>query len=600
MLDFNNAPSFRENKNDNFDAKTELLSRIESVIHYLLPNAIKNATDYRVGSVEGEAGNSLSIAHTGDAAGQWVDHATGDCGDIVELWAIKHGIDCKSDYPKLLENIKGWCGTPVANTQPPPPKKAQPLMPQQSWDYLDIHGNKIITVTRLIDENGKKTYRPFNHLARSIGLPKENRPLYNLIGIHNKPNDTIIIVEGEKCAQALIDQGYVATTICSGGNMGAASKTDWRAIENRNVLIWADNDEAGKKYADSLYHFLIDKTNSIGLVALPDGIGDKWDAYDAIQDGWDIGKILSQSNDAPLPFNAINIFDLGNDDTKVPDDIIEPRILTPSGMLVIAGAPKVGKSDFVLHLLTAAASGGDFLGMKTPYGQRRKIFYLQLELEHPYLVERIKKMDIDYDTLQSMKDNLFITARLKDKDGKALHIRLDDEGAQLIKQVISATFTNQPPDIIVIDPIRNIFFGGGKDGNDERSNEAMMLFLERVVSMRDSINPLAGVILVHHTRKISKREMAENPFSAISGASALEGYMTSGIVLYKESEVKDRIITISHSMRYGYQPNKYVTRENKNWRMMTTDEAQAAMDDKKGTNRVTMNWVQYGRLKGKF
>jgi hypothetical protein len=34
----------------------------------------------------------------------------------------------------------------------------------------------------------------------------------------------------------------------------------------------------------------------------------------------------------------------------MPDDLIGPRLLTPSGMLVLGGAPKVGKSDFLINL----------------------------------------------------------------------------------------------------------------------------------------------------------------------------------------------------------------------------------------------------------
>lgn len=63
-----------------------------------------------------------------------------------------------------------------------------------------------------------------------------------------KDADTIFIVEGEKCAKAVTDHGYVATTLDS----GAHSKWDdeyLQHFEGKEVIILPDNDEPGLKYA---------------------------------------------------------------------------------------------------------------------------------------------------------------------------------------------------------------------------------------------------------------------------------------------------------------------------------------------------------------
>jgi RecA-family ATPase len=55
----------------------------------------------------------------------------------------------------------------------------------------------------------------------------------------------------------------------------------------------------------------------------------------------------------------------------------------------------------------------------------------------------------------------------------------------------------------VIDPIRNVF-DGGPEGNSENDNNAMLFFLrERVEKLCDAVNPAAGIILAHHTKKLS-------------------------------------------------------------------------------------------------
>ena len=53
-----------------------------------------------------------------------------------------------------------------------------------------------------------------------------------------------------------------------------------------------------------------------------------------------------------------------DDDSPLPPDLVAPRVLTPAGMLVFGGAPKVGKSDFLLSWLTHMAAGATFLGLE--------------------------------------------------------------------------------------------------------------------------------------------------------------------------------------------------------------------------------------------
>jgi RecA-family ATPase len=65
----------------------------------------------------------------------------------------------------------------------------------------------------------------------------------------------------------------------------------------------------------------------------------------------------------------------------------------------------------------------------------------------------------------------------------------------------------------------------------------MMFFLkDRVEVLRDHVNPDCGVILVHHTKKLSKHQVKEDPFLALSGASALRGFYTTGLILHRPEE----------------------------------------------------------------
>ena len=59
--------------------------------------------------------------------------------------------------------------------------------------------------------------------------------------------DRIVVVEGEKCADAARSIGLTVTT--SAGGALAAAKADWRPLAGKDVWIIPDNDPAGRKYA---------------------------------------------------------------------------------------------------------------------------------------------------------------------------------------------------------------------------------------------------------------------------------------------------------------------------------------------------------------
>ena len=113
---------------------------------------------------------------------------------------------------------------------------------------------------------------------------------------------------------------------------------------------------------------------------------------------------------------------------------------------------------------------------------------------------------------------------------------LDEAGLAHCIAMVKAQFGGEPPEIICIDPIRNLF-DGGPDGAGENDNTAMLFFLQqRVEALRDAVAPDAGLILCHHTKKLSKAQLKEDPFMALSGASALRSFYTSGIIMFRPDE----------------------------------------------------------------
>ncbi|MDA9163539.1 helicase RepA family protein [Rickettsiaceae bacterium] len=238
----------------------------------------------------------------------------------------------------------------------------------------------------------------------------------------------------------------------------------------------------------------------------------------------------------------INSYSLGTylkDNTVLPEDIIAPRILTPGGMFVFGGAPKVGKSDFLLSLFTNMAAGKEFLGFTPP--RPLKIFYFQAEIGYHYLRERLQNMQLSDDVVKLAEDNLHITPNTR--------LMLNEQTVGSLAKHILSVFP-EGIDIIAVDPIRNVF-DGGRDGATENENDAMLFFLQqRIEALRDAINPDAGIVLVHHTKKLSQKQFDEEPFAAFSGASSLRSYYTSGAIL-RRSEVNSAECELFFELRNG-------------------------------------------------
>jgi putative DNA primase/helicase len=545
--DFNTAPPQRSDDDRRpetsvDDLKDRLLGNLRGVLSYLLPAGVFRQGKFTVGDVQGNRGDSLTVELSGPKAGMWHDFATGQGGDIISLWGAVAGRESRSDFLALLSDIRHWLGEPryePASPQAEPAAKVgqvDELGPVTAkWDYQDGNGNLLACVYRY-DPPGGKQFRPWDVLARKMKAPNP-RPLYNQPGI--KSAGEVILVEGEKAAEALIGQGICATTAMNGAS-APVEKTDWSPLSGKRVLIWPDKDAPGWRYAEAAAQAVLNAGAVLVAILLPpDGKPEKWDAADAVAEDMDVAAFIAKAErqSVSLPQPEARAFSLGhmlNDTSPMPDDIIAPRVLTPSGLLVFGGAPKVGKSDFLLSWLVHMAAGVEFLSFKPP--RTLRVFYLQAEIQYHYLRERIRQINLPSGVISDAHDNLVITPQLK--------LILNAAGVATVTALITKHFPDGL-DIIVIDPIRNVF-DGGEAGPSENDNNAMLFFLrDRVEELRDAVDPNAGIILVHHTRKLSKKQVDEDPFQALSGAGSLRGYYSSGMILFRpdESLPERRLIT---------------------------------------------------------
>lgn len=155
--------------------------------------------------------------------------------------------------------------------------------PQALHEYTDRDGKPLHWRIRLKNPTtGDKWIRPMklNGEGYTLGEPEypDGKPLYRLHDLATRPDDPVIVCEGEWCADALAKAGALATT---SGAADSAGKTNWRPLAGRIVTIWPDNDEAGRRYADAVADALRAlgcTVRVINVAAL--NIGPKADAVD--------------------------------------------------------------------------------------------------------------------------------------------------------------------------------------------------------------------------------------------------------------------------------------------------------------------------------
>lgn len=376
-IDFNQAS--RNPQLEDAEARVnrvrETLKRdVRAVVKYLFPKATFTSHEARIGDVYGTKGASLSIVlkpHVN--AGLWVDHATnGDQGDIFALWAAARGLH---DFNEVLKETEAWIGgetTPGLKKHEAKVKKQKlekdpELKKQQEaeYTYYDVYGSKVCTVYRyaLIGEDGeptgKKTFSIYRYSDKKWAAPPV-RPLYRLPDIINLTD--VVLVEGEKCADALAAHGIDATT-ASGGSNTLIDKTDWTPLAGKRVYLWPDHDEPGHDYMERIGDYLESIGCEVFHIPIPDDAEEGWDAADAIEEGYDIIKLIREA----LPEDAQDrILSEWWDDIsyeyegEVMEDIL-PRI----GLATLFGPSTGGKSFIVLDLVYRIAMGELIFGKET-------------------------------------------------------------------------------------------------------------------------------------------------------------------------------------------------------------------------------------------
>lgn len=155
------------------------------------------------------------------------------------------------------------------------------------WDYYDTSGRHVARVCRWETTSGKEI-RPLTlQSGRWVWKHFEaDRPLYRLRALLTEPSKRVLLVEGEKTADAAhkyFGTEFIVTTWSGGAK--ATSRTNFTPLAGRDVTLMPDNDDAGRKAMNDVAAILQAQGCAVRLVDLSGmDLGDGWDIADALQD----------------------------------------------------------------------------------------------------------------------------------------------------------------------------------------------------------------------------------------------------------------------------------------------------------------------------
>lgn len=317
--------------------RADLLSRAFELVPAWLPNGTQAGDEWQVGSVHGEAGKSFKVNMR---TGEWKDFASPQPGgkDLIGLYAAVRHLSYRDAIRALrsmatiglpaavvsvpvevglkMEVRASW---PVPPSAPPPPLSDRQLRGSPkagrlvgTWTYRDSSGVPIGHILRFdfTDPEGslKKHIRPLHYFEGGAGwLLKghghDHDPIYGLDRLAANPAKPVLLVEGEKTADAAaaVFPDHVAISWMGGANR--AGKVDWAPLNGRTVIYWPDADHAGEESVDTVCERMTSiGCESLAVVRPPFSLPRGWDLADEPPEGFD--RLAALSSAEPIDLSA--------------------------------------------------------------------------------------------------------------------------------------------------------------------------------------------------------------------------------------------------------------------------------------------------------
>ncbi|MEJ7746324.1 MAG: toprim domain-containing protein [Luteimonas sp.] len=242
-----------------------LSAQVEGVVRVLLPNGRRVGQEWRVGSVDGEAGKSMGVHMTGEKSGVWLDGESGESGDLIGLWMATKGLALRDACKEAMDylGIREDRIDPPRRSYSKPTKEGVTRLSAEHRQWLEGERKiapESIAAYKLATKDGWLMF-PYLRDGELIGakyrkIPKqflqEKDCAPCLFGWQAIADDArvALICEGEPDALAWHTYGVPALSVPMGG--GTGNKHAWVEAEYERlslfdtIFLCMDTDKSGQ------------------------------------------------------------------------------------------------------------------------------------------------------------------------------------------------------------------------------------------------------------------------------------------------------------------------------------------------------------------
>ncbi len=510
-------------------------------------------------------------------SGKWFCHGCGEGGGVVKWLRLARGLS----GPEALETARRLGLVPehgdiinssrvngrlqsAPNGQRPyrqpcsvenAPPSALPFRCAACYHYRAPDGTEYARVYRYPENRPGRKADPYSlrnrgeHAGTWTHRAPQNRWPYRVETLTDAT--PVVIVEGEKCADALagLAEGYGVLSWLGGS--GAVLRTNWDALSGREVILWPDADDPGREAMARLAGELDRIGAAEVLMIRPEEERTAgWDVADAIaMEGWgweETRRYLLQAEPVDQEecrrlrriAEKVLVTAEGIDPDGI-DWIWEPYL--PAGAVTLmAGAPGCGKS-FLSIALAAELSRG-----LTPFHRKRtgKVPTAILSLEDDparTIVPRLKACGADlgeiliFDWRHPEADSLDTLSMREGTEGELLRVLREGVKLHGLRLVIIDTLTAFTP--------------ARMDGHEAVAVRQMMKPMARFAS-----DCGVAVLVICHARKRSSHDSTHGVQATVLGSVDYVAACRSALLVQKDPKADEGTAGIMTHAKCNFGP----------------------------------------------
>lgn len=503
-------------------------------------------------------GNNGSLSVDVDK-GTWFDHSESAGGGVLDFIKLHKKLEGAEAFAYLREIGCDIDDAPRRNghdraAAPAEKKPEGKRVVEATYDYRDERGELVFQVVRCGFQLPDGSFAKNREGKRKKAI-FQRRPdgqggwINNLEGVAVIPyrlgelaeaiadDRTVYIVEGEKKVDALRKLGIAATCAPMGAGKWPEHFRDYFA--GARVVVLPDNDEAGFKHADQVGANLDPVAASNMVLELPD-LPPKGDVVDWLAEGGtaedlaDLGTKARAWADAQTPHPAatqpaarFKLIHFGDVKISARPRYLVRGLIPFTGVVVVWGPPKCGKSFWTSDLLFHVALGWPYRGRKVEQGA---VVYVILEGETGFS-DRIEAFRQRYLADRSPPPFYVISQKLN----------LVADHVQLIADIRAQMPTGVNPAVVAIDTLNRSLQGS------ESSDQDMGNYVKAADAIRVAFSCV--VPIVHHCGIESARPRGH---SSLTGAADAQ-------ISVRRDPAKNVVVTVEY-MKDGAEGEQLISR----------------------------------------